>query len=226
MKEWDIIYRVVGMKRSGHHAIIMWMVKNMDGNIYHINNVNNPDVADNLKKITELKKDGGKNILFYSIEDYDPDKDFKINFNTVTTDICVLRDPLNIFASRIKVSKTNEHKNKDWFSENKINLYKKHFNLLNNDNFKVINYSKWNFDDDYRKELSSDFNLKDSENFEEISFLGHNYPYTHASSFNDVKDEITNVKFNKRHETLTKKEKDIITIGVGNEIITYFSKFI
>ena len=44
----DIIYKVVAMKRSGHHALIEWIINNMDGEIYYINNVGKGEAPQSL----------------------------------------------------------------------------------------------------------------------------------------------------------------------------------
>jgi hypothetical protein len=158
---WDKVLRVVSMKRGGHHAVIEWIAENMNGNVYFINNVNNPILKNNYSKIIKYKSSKeNKNILLYNIEDFDPNNNIKLPLEQET--ILVIRDPLNLFASRCKLLKEKEHKNKPWFNDVMLNRYKKHFNLMSDSDYFTIIYNKWYKSDIYRKKIGEKLSLNES----------------------------------------------------------------
>ena len=185
----DIIYKVVAMKRSGHHALIECIINNMDGEIYYINNVGKGESQNLYKnKMKLIKNNGNKKIVFYNIEDYDPSNDFNINLlSTTTITINILRDPLNLFASRLNLSKKNSnYKNLN----TTYTLYKKHFNLIENKNFLSILYTRWVNDEKYRNEIANSLSLKTSNSLDKLSIMGQNPPYNLTSSFNNKDKDI------------------------------------
>ncbi|MDJ0746265.1 MAG: hypothetical protein QNJ32_23270 [Xenococcaceae cyanobacterium MO_167.B27] len=128
--------RIIGLKRSGNHAVSNWMMKQMQGEVFYINDVGaneNPYrekyeawVRSNCAKNRErLKQESQgnfieKDYLIYSYEDYELNRITNKNFankhdlyfgKTATRyDVILLRDPFNLIASRFKKGNfVNQH---------------------------------------------------------------------------------------------------------------------
>ena len=125
--------RIIGLKRSGNHAISNWMMKQMKGNRFYINDVGvneNPYrekyeawVRSNCQKNQERLKQESlgnftqKDYLVYSYEDYELKRitnplfasqhDLYFGKTNRRYDVLVLRDPFNLIASRLKKGSFN-----------------------------------------------------------------------------------------------------------------------
>ena len=172
-------YVILGMKRSGHHAIVYWIANNLSGKSVIYNDCRfgwkgrklmpNP-AATPIMQIGKLEEEAVDNHI-YNIEDFDIcdlDKyDFRNFHNICDNDyiqfILVLRDPFNWIASSLKT-------NSDISIEidKRISLWLKQANLFfNKDVYQYIyrlNYNNWFISDEYKKELSKIFQLDSWEN--------------------------------------------------------------
>lgn len=179
--------RVVGLRRSGNHAIIHWIEKQETGKVRHLNNirVNRNPYREKYEDL--LRKDKTKDIewwrqeakgffekkdcLIHSYEDYSLEQitnpvfelkhDLYFGKSQDKYDVLILRDPFNLLASRIKKNYRNVN------DKNKIDIdvwidYAKEYlgetNLLKNQKI-CINYNQWFADVDYRREIASQLNL-------------------------------------------------------------------
>ena len=105
------ILKVYGMRRSGHHAFIGWLKHNFDAkygkqNIHYINDLyNNHSVKGDVLdwKVKELSAVPTNVLLIVSYEDVFTTESRLEQYNT--TKIVLLRDIINVAASRYKASK-------------------------------------------------------------------------------------------------------------------------
>ena len=120
--------RVVGMRRTGNHAILTWIEHQLAGECLHLNNVwvgKNPyrHKADNLLRYhpehakmsqTYRRQANGdlvkRDCLLYSYEDwslaaitqprFERNRELYLGRASECFDVLILRDPYNLFASR------------------------------------------------------------------------------------------------------------------------------
>ena len=172
--------RVIGLRRSGNHAIINWMVKQQSGYVSHLNNLipqcNPYRVLYCHYPKERLKEESWghfrkKDCLIYSYEDYSlkniTDHKFEKNHNLyigkseVRYDLIILRDPFNLLASRIKsdmldVKEENLQIIDLWIEYAKEFLQKS--NYLHHNKI-CVNYNRWVSDVNYRQEIATHLNL-------------------------------------------------------------------
>lgn len=176
---------VIGVKRSGHHAIIHWICRQSNPS-FHVNNLSfGFDALHGPTNVKHPHIDNITNALVYR----DDDKlDFKVpyeevlrgNYNTAVYsaedkkfDLCaeimpkkikcsnftyviVARDPYNFIASRLK-NNSGPMKYR-WPAQ--IEVWKDHIRTcLNNRNIIDINFNKWFLDVDYRKFISESLEI-------------------------------------------------------------------
>ncbi|MGB3694512.1 MAG: hypothetical protein WA999_17490 [Spirulinaceae cyanobacterium] len=185
--------RIVGLKRTGNHAIINWLEPQGKGKIKHINNLQvnvNPYrykyerlrdyYPEHQWSMQDYEKEArgnlvAKDLLLYSYEDYELKKVFSDYFESkhdlylgksaIRYDLLILRDPFNLFASRVKknyLDVQNHQQNMvDLWIEYAEEFLGKTSYLKHN---KVcLNYNRWVEDVDYRKEISAQLNLEFSD---------------------------------------------------------------
>lgn len=208
-KDQKSFYRISGMRRSGNHALINWVLKQLPGATCYNNNMGpfHPP-EDTLIKKFSIRSFSKFNLLV-SLEDkwtkdafldYDP---LKFGGSKRQFDILILRDPYNMFASRwvwkdefgslfrenpehqkmiIEIWKDHARKFLVWIKE------------AENDQGKTslaINYNRWFIDKSYRKEIAKKLELKFTDaGKEDVSNYGH------GSSFNgrDLHKKASNLK--------------------------------
>lgn len=220
--------RVLGLRRSGNHAVINWLSKQVEGNVVFINHVKplenpyrnqyesqlqdvrrHPQVGDlHYRDVHWWKneKEGSftyKDCLVYSYEDQELEKvahasferkhDLYLGKSEEKFDVIVMRDPFNLFASRLKTKPTEGGPNFDM-----LEVYSRHYSLpklwisyakeclgetthLKNKRV-FINYNKWFSEIDYRQEISAQLGIRFSdEGLNDIS------PSGNGSSFDGAK---------------------------------------
>jgi hypothetical protein len=183
---------VNGLSRSGNHAIIRWMCGNYEKEGYKVYFQNN--AIKNLLEYINLRGGGGlagipanprifeimmhltkneKKVFIVSFEDLLIDKRLGELSDFSDHNVIILRDPYNLFASRIqgltpprgRKGWTNSHPPKNIQNE-EIKKYLSHYeefskntNYLSN---KIcINYNLWVSDKEYRKKIvESDLRIK------------------------------------------------------------------
>lgn len=183
--------RVLGLRRSGNHAIIHWMEKQETGNVRHLNNirVNRNPYREKYEDL--LRKNKTKDIewwrqeakgffekkdcLIHSYEDYSLEQitnpvfelkhDLYFGKSQDKYDILILRDPFNLLASRIKKNYRGVNDKNKTDIDVWIDYAKEYLgetNLLKNQKI-CINYNQWFADVDYRREIASQLNLEFSD---------------------------------------------------------------
>lgn len=184
--------RIVGLRRSGNHAITNWLEKQERGSIGYINNApcdKNPyqhfyerHLSYNKypKKIRQLKlQSRGKftkyDCLLYSHEDYSLEQvtnpefaekhDIYLGKSREKYDILIIRDPFNLLASRLKSNMMDVKAP----NQTVINLWIAYAREYLGEtqylkNHKVcINYNRWTMDVDYRRQLAGKLKLEFSD---------------------------------------------------------------
>ena len=193
--------RIIGLRRSGNHAIIRWLEKQQTGEVLHLNNirVNENPYRDNYENL--LRKNNSKNIerwqqeargfftkkdcLLYSYEDYSLNQianrrfekthDLYFGKSAERYDVIIMRDPFNLLASRIQQNyravKAPQKTDIDLWIEYAKEYLGETEYLKHN---KVtINYNRWFNQVDYRQEIASRLNLEFSDDgFHEVSQRG------------------------------------------------------
>jgi hypothetical protein len=187
--------RVVGMRRSGNHAIINWIWKQQGDGVMHLNNLPvryNPyrflyEYFPTERYGNESRREfSKKDLLIYSYEDktleaiadakFEKKHDLYFGKSFKRYDIIILRDPFNMYASRLKMkyerqqqSRHNIRETERLTSEESIETwlsYAKEFlgesNYLKN-NKVCINYNSWCIDVEYRKKLTEQLDLEFSD---------------------------------------------------------------
>jgi hypothetical protein len=186
-------FRVVGMMRTGNHAIISWLRNQVKGKAFHLNNLivdENPyrhkyyklsDFYPQHKTRIEnyrLQATGNlipRDCLIYNYEDYDLSKVFSDRFEKthdlylgkteLRHDIIIIRDPFNLIASRLK---SNMISVKD-FRQNFVDLWiayaKEYVGETNylKHNKLCISYNQWCSNIDYRRSIADRLNLEFSD---------------------------------------------------------------
>lgn len=184
-------YRVVGMSRSGNHAIINWILKQTRGRYCFLNCVEpktNPfesarpmsdgrSIETNIETLDIDAERAGrwseKDLLLYSYEDcflgmiasprYERRRDAMVGRSGRRRDILILRDPFNLFASRRK--KGGAHIS----DQTAMRIWKQHARqflkmrrYLPSDTI-TINYNAWAGDVAYRRRLAADLDITFSD---------------------------------------------------------------
>ncbi|NEO54345.1 MAG: hypothetical protein F6K54_15385, partial [Okeania sp. SIO3B5] len=190
--------RVAGMKRTGNHAIINWVKSQQNGDVGFINNVlanQNPyrykyenlrDQFPEHKWAIEHNRQQAKgnfikrDCLIYSYEDFPLDQiasdkfernhDLYLGKSAMRYDLLIIRDPFNLFASRLKISSQAKH----FLSVNSPNKtmidlwidYAKEYlgetNYLKH-NKVCVNYNQWFADIEYRRKIAEKLQIEFSD---------------------------------------------------------------
>lgn len=94
-----------GMSRCGNHAIVRWLVPHWEQAGYQVHFYNNAtkDFLHHLEFVMGDRSPTSRKVLMVSLEDFNAVMDARIGSLTRVADhnIVLLRDPLNLFASRI-----------------------------------------------------------------------------------------------------------------------------
>jgi hypothetical protein len=176
--------RIVGMRRTGNHAVFEWIKAQAEGEIQSLNNleVNVNPYRYKYEKLRDyypqhkwvmgkLKPPAKGNFsqrdwLFYSYEDHDLEKigspffefmhDLYLGKSRKRIDLLVLRDPFNLFASRLK-SEMVPIKNPQ---KNAVQLWTEYAQEFLDETQKLtqkkvcVNYNRWFQDRDYREQIA------------------------------------------------------------------------
>jgi hypothetical protein len=182
VKSSDI--QLYGIKRSGHHAIVYWILGHY--NDYHY--FNNCTVHNGIAKSEEFYKSANpvNPIVFLSFEDRQAElRKSSLKFigkhlaPPRMKRVLVIRDPFNNYASRFKLGRefSSIYKETSIWKE----LAKEYLGMtdyLGSDVIKV-NYNKWFKDVSYRKALSTHFGEFTDNNFNYVSKIGGGSSFDH-----------------------------------------------
>ncbi len=169
-------FRVVGMRRTGNHAILQWVISLMEGHCFFCNDLplDTPLLKAPIR--TFEKGVGNTRYLLHTYEDKTPssifitmvDQEVKLAGPSARqTDLLLIRDPFNLFASRYvwKDPQGEAFRTDQDYRDRIVGLWKEvakdflksssppHRNRVN------INYNQWFGDEDYRKDLAAQMGL-------------------------------------------------------------------
>ncbi|MEO1683059.1 MAG: hypothetical protein AAFS06_07335 [Cyanobacteria bacterium J06631_12] len=176
--------QVIGMRRTGNHAVLNWIQQQQPGEVTLLNNVaagRNPYryKADNLRRyhpehekmaaVYEAQAKGAlrqRDCLIYSYEDwslqqitaprFERNRALYLGKSEKPFDVLLLRDPFNLFASRLK-QKFTQTKAPNLSMVALWVEYAKEFvgeSQYLKRNRICVNYNRWFADEDYRRELA------------------------------------------------------------------------
>jgi len=143
---------VISLMRSGHHGVINWILRQIDGSYLFINELFNP-------KFRKFRLTYKPDYFIYNFEDCSLNETKKF-LETPPLEILVLRDPYNLFASRKKIADNPDfYSPLGWTSQEAIDIWKEHAREFLNTDKITVNFNKWFSDVCYRKQLSEKLNL-------------------------------------------------------------------
>ncbi|MEL6604707.1 MAG: hypothetical protein AAFP20_15955 [Cyanobacteria bacterium J06614_10] len=181
--------QVIGMRRTGNHAVLNWIQQQQTGEVLLLNNVaagRNPYryKADNLRRyhpehekmaaVYEAQAKGAlrrRDCLIYSYEDwslrqitaprFEQNRTLYLGESEKRFDLLLLRDPFNLFASRLKQKFTKTKAPKMsmvalWIEYAKEFVGESQYLRRNRI---CVNYNRWFADEDYRRELASQLDI-------------------------------------------------------------------
>jgi len=193
--------RVIGMSRSGNHAIINWICRQADGRVLFLNCAEprtNPfasakpfdhgcpyqaSFADFDLSCEQQGQFSHKDWLIFSHEDvflsyvakpgFEEQHDAMVGPSAQRTDVLILRDPYNLFASRLKLGVemiTPKTTMRIWKQHAKGFLRRKRF-------FKnrmvTISFNEWACSEDYRRMLAGELGVEFTDaGFHEVPACG------------------------------------------------------
>lgn len=224
--------RFVGLRRSGNHAIINWILKQSEQPVLFYNNVypNNP--------FCKYPEKGSLNyseyaLRLYSLEDrvlptiaskkVYPQK--KVSNDSVIEekiDVLILRDPFNLFASRLKTSR-----NKPLYYSSGLEIqhlyltYLKEYlgitNFLNNKKV-CINYNKWKDSEEYRKLIAKQLKINFTDKgLQEVSSIGGGSSFDRLTYKNQGTFMLTDQRWkdfsNSRYFNNLFKDKELLALS-------------
>ncbi|HPR30855.1 MAG TPA: hypothetical protein PLK12_02115 [Prolixibacteraceae bacterium] len=231
------VFIVHGLKRSGNHAIINWILEQTDMNFFNNiipispilkgqeiipNTIDFIEWINNPKNMRFLEKKTNNDDCIISIEDHSVNiKPFIFNHKINVKHLLILRDPINLFSSRIRKAFFINNPAYPWVNnenmQRAINLWIEHANEFFNITHNIINklcisFNEWYSDLEYRKDLSNQLGIHFSDKgYKTISLIGG------GSSFDNTKYLNTDETYNllNRNTLLNNYEKCLL-----DEVIT------
>ncbi|MGB0851103.1 MAG: hypothetical protein ACPGTP_07640, partial [Bacteroidia bacterium] len=182
-------YRLLGLRRSGNHAFINWLLPQIEGITLFVDNVQRGDPNNNVNKKLQVRGLDPMNLLI-SHEDREleafylghQERWYGNSSRTVT--MVILRDPYNWMASWYAWTDNLGHqfrKDKE-FRDRTIELWKKYATLClqwqsNDESEKrqeqkvFINYNQWASSIDYRQSMAKKLGLTENTQVLNIQIL-------------------------------------------------------
>jgi len=186
-----MIYSFYGLRRSGNHAILEWLLYNMGnkGNrvCYKVENGSEKVISrDTAFYFNDVSRYTGNHIqLCYDvISSYEigakdilvtyEDKSISYKLIPSKTNIIVIRDILNVLASRIKNSNAKNPRDMR-IDEEIIGLWKEH---ASDENSIKILYEKWLTSKEYRDSICERLNISNFDNTKNVYSFGGGSSFT------------------------------------------------
>ncbi len=196
--------RLWAMKRSGQHAIIDWITTHTQGPILHVNNPLYERDCRFYHNVAPLlaKTDGSddrwinKSLYIFNVEDGDLTKHPKLVEKNLpirkrvpclkcgpserVVNILVVRDPANLWASRIRVVDQQKKNPKEWLGAGALQKYRHYLReILNQTNYLghervIVHFDRWTAEEACRLEIGRHLGLTGAfqEQYEKISQFG------------------------------------------------------
>lgn len=217
------LFNFVGLRRSGNHAIIKWILHHYPGFSVHYNDINNSETPLDVYYIIYRWKLGLPAIACtyedMQINDFLSRKNiFKKTFNHFN--ILIIRDPFNLFASRYAWKTEEGHKFRTSidYRIKVIALWKDHAKSFlgwsnNSTNCITINYNRWCLDLDYQKKKLKSLKIPAKK----INQLYQIPNFGYGSSFTGIKPIRNKKQFTQRFLSL-KENPNFMDIFHDKEI--------
>jgi hypothetical protein len=156
------------MQRAGHHAVLNWLAGH-----YSNCTLYNDFTCEN--RIEYMTGTGTGNCAFLTVEDYTIANSQKIidshNGTRKHIILLVLRDPYNLFASRLSARFTVRS---GAVSNDAITLWKDHARAFLHQTFVPISFNEWFINQDYRKSIADFFGYDYNESkLKEVPEFGY-----------------------------------------------------
>ena len=158
-------FRFLAMKRSGHHAVMNWVLSSCPNSKF-LNNVESSSNKQFMMSLDMSQFLVDAEWFLYNIEDYDPFKTYSVLKEHPSKDVLVLRDLKNCMASRLATTGV--------VKAGMLELWKKHAKMYLDDDLDMIkiNFNNWFKSCAYRNWIASligfenhDCGLKDVPNY-------------------------------------------------------------
>lgn len=189
----QIEIRAVGLRRTGNHAVLNWIVSQQAGEVFHLNNVaagQNPYryKCENLRryhpehsKMAEVYRRQAmgdfiaRDCLVYSYEDwslaqvthqrFERNRVLYLGKSQQRFDVLILRDPFNLFASRLKqgfvATKASGASMVDLWLESAKEFAGESCCL--GEDLVRVNYNRWFAEEGYRRQLADQLGMTFSD---------------------------------------------------------------
>ena len=176
-------FGVYGMKRSGHHAIIHWILNHYHSSIHYHDCFfkDNQFYCLNKNEVIKLGKYPYR-VKILSFEDrpniFESSIDIVCQHVRTKRNILILRDAYNNYASRYKkkMDVPNNVLDKIWINFDNVEIWKMYakefIGETNYLNAIKVNYNLWFQDIEYRKELSKNFGLFTDHGIQDVLEFG------------------------------------------------------
>lgn len=177
-----------GLRRSGNHAILEWLIQNLGGSgerevikhrrLISVNSaayINEANTFSSLEKLQEYHSlvDKTHESLIVAYEDVG--FDYILPVSKGYKNIVIIRDIPNLFASRYKKGQAYGH-SYDYgvmrIDEKAVELWKEHAITGLNGDAILIQFEKWLDSKEYRDEISSKFNVTNYDITDTITEFG------------------------------------------------------
>lgn len=167
------VFHIYGMRRTGNHAVINWLMQGTTGSILFCNDLNENDLPTD--SVTKRFKPGvGTSNIIASYEDVKVDgRSWNIPPSVYGAyqqqyQILILRDPFNLLASRYvwKFAEGKQFREDKRYRERIIALWKENARAFLRWKSEAhpervpVNYNFWTYRPDYREQLAAQLNMR------------------------------------------------------------------
>ena len=220
------LVRLLGIQRSGNHAIVGWLLNNLEGKVIFCNDLSLGQHPRNAP-MKELRWRKGGATVIVSYEDYQHEELGLLEVpewygsTSSVHDVLILRDPFNLFAShyawrfpqgeKFRGDKSHRQKIIDLWKNNARSFLQ--FVEQGDSKVLCISYNRWLTDSDYRVVLSSSLGMDNASRSNEVMDFGG------GSSFEGTGSSDGNRKYLQRFLSLSDNE-DFKSIFLDREIVT------
>lgn len=204
----SVDFFLMGMRRSGNHVFADWL-KAHEGPWRHYNNCCDQD-GDCLLA-GQVEGIAGK--VLATFEDVKYRNLAKVTGNKPV--ILLLRDPYNLFASRLKMIRTKPEAELDMICDDAFKIWKENAWAFMHEKVIVVSFNRWYSDQEYRKSISERLGLE----FTDVGFGSKaGWKFSGGSSFGGEPDPM-----NSYHKNMARDEE---FLGLFDVEVQQFAKTI
>ena len=193
----------MGLRRTGNHAVLNWIMSQQAGEVFHLNNVapgTNPYryKRDNLRRyypeyfkmaaVYDQQAKGAflqRDCLIHSYEDcglkqvtqrrFERNRSLYLGRSAQRLELLILRDPFNLFASRLKRGYVSTRRRKTSMGDLWLEYAREFLGESQHlgKNRVCVNYNRWFQEVDYRRQLAERLGLAFSDaGLDEVTAFG------------------------------------------------------